>query len=251
MLVKTKGIIISETNYSETSKIINVLTEDYGKIGLMAKGARSIKSPLRAVSQKLIYGDFLINYKEKGLSKLMEVSVINSFKNILANFKSASYTFYLIDLFNQVLKDDNVVINCNQNLFKLLENSLLKINEGLNPLLIINVVELQLLKYLGVSLELNKCVNCGSENNIVTINLDLGGMLCHNCFKEESLLNPKTVKLIRLMYLVEIARLSNINIEDKDIINEINQFIKEYYSKYTGIYLKNKDNIEKLLVNLK
>lgn len=250
MVVKTKGIVISETNYGETSKIINVLTSDYGKIGLMAKGARSMKSPIRSVSQKLVYGEFTIKYKEKGLSNLIEVSVINSLKNITTNFKSATYTFYLVDLINQVLKDDVFTNNKNNEIFNLLENSLLKINDGLNPELVVNIVELQLLKYLGVSLELNKCINCGNKENIVTINLDLGGMLCKECFKDNSLLNPKTVKLIRLMYYVGLSKLDNINIENREIIQEINQFIKEYYSKYTGIYLKNKENIEKLLINL-
>ena len=250
MIVKVKGIVISETNYSETSKILNVLTSDYGKIGLMAKGARSMKSPLRSVSQKLVYGEFTIKYKEKGISNLIEVSVINSLKNITTNFKAATYTFYLVDLFNQVLKDDVFTNNKNNEIFNLLESSLLKINEGLNPELVVNIVELQLLKYFGVSLELNKCVNCGSKESIVTINLDFGGMLCSECFKENSLLNPKTVKLIRLMYYVDLNKLDNINIENKDLIQEINQFIKEYYSKYTGIYLKNKENIEKLLINL-
>ena len=250
MLIKTKGIVISETNYGETSKIINVLTYEYGKIGLMVKGARSMKSPLRSVSQKLVYGEFTIKYKEKGLSNLIEVSVINSFKNISTNFKAATYTFYLIDLFNQVLKDDNLRYDKNKDIFNLLEKSLIKINDGLNPSLIVNIVELQLLKYLGVSLELNKCVYCGKSENIITINLDLGGMLCSNCYKENSLLNPKTVKLIRLMYYVDINKLDSINIENKDLIKEIEQFIKDYYSKYTGIYLKNKDNIEKLLINL-
>lgn len=250
MLVKTKGIVISETNYSETSKIINILSEDYGKIGLMAKGARSMKSSLRSVSQKLVYGEFSINYKENGLSKLMEVNVLNSFKNISTNFKAATYTFYLIDLINQVLKDESGTCFKNCEIFKLLENSLIKINNGLEPSLIINIVELQLLKYLGVSLELNKCINCNSSENIVTIDLDLGGMLCQKCCTTNNLLNPKTVKLIRLMYYVDLSLLDSIKIENSDLIKEIEIFIKDYYSKYTGIYLKNKDNIQKLLINL-
>ena len=39
MLKKIEGIIISETNYGETSKIINISTKD-GIIGAIAKGAR-------------------------------------------------------------------------------------------------------------------------------------------------------------------------------------------------------------------
>lgn len=248
MLVKIKGIVISETNYSESSKIINVLCEEYGKIGLMAKGARSLKSPLRAVSQKLVYGEFTIKYKEKGLSTLIEVNVINSFRNIMTDFKCASYAFYLLDLFNQIFKDSQKIDN---NVYLLLENALLKIDNGLNPLLITNIVELQLLKYLGVALELNKCVNCGN-NEVISINLDYGGTVCVNCINEnDALFNPKTVKLIRLMYLVNLNKLDNINIDNKNIIKEINQFINDYYSKYTGLYLKNKENIEKLLFNLR
>ena len=38
-----EGIIISETNYSESSKILNVLTDKYGLIGIMSKGCRNIK----------------------------------------------------------------------------------------------------------------------------------------------------------------------------------------------------------------
>ena len=50
-----EGIIISETNYSESSKILNVLTDKYGLIGIMSKGCRNIKSKLRGVSRKLIH----------------------------------------------------------------------------------------------------------------------------------------------------------------------------------------------------
>ena len=40
--IKTKGIIISDTNYGETSKILNVLTQDKGIIGIISKGCRNI-----------------------------------------------------------------------------------------------------------------------------------------------------------------------------------------------------------------
>ena len=64
MLEEVTGIVVSEQNYGEKSKIINVLTEEKGLIGIMAKGARSLKSPLRSVSGKLTYGKFNIYYKK-------------------------------------------------------------------------------------------------------------------------------------------------------------------------------------------
>ena len=51
-----EGIILSEVNYSESSKILNILTREYGLIGVLSRGCRNIKSKLRGVSRKLIYG---------------------------------------------------------------------------------------------------------------------------------------------------------------------------------------------------
>ena len=44
--LKTKGIVLARVDYGEADRIITVLTEDYGKLSLMAKGARRLKSKL-------------------------------------------------------------------------------------------------------------------------------------------------------------------------------------------------------------
>jgi len=53
---EVEGIIVRETNYSESSKILNILTKEKGLIGVMSKGSRNMKSKLRGVSRKLLYG---------------------------------------------------------------------------------------------------------------------------------------------------------------------------------------------------
>ena len=63
-LEEVTGIIVNETNYGETSKILNVITKEKGLISMIAKGCRNLKSPLRSVSSKLTYGKFIIYYKE-------------------------------------------------------------------------------------------------------------------------------------------------------------------------------------------
>ena len=98
MLVKTKGIVLKETPYSETSKVLNVLTSDYGLIGILSKGCKNMKSKLRGISNKMVYAEFTIKYKETGLSTLVEGNYINSFKNIFNDIKKANYSFYIMDL---------------------------------------------------------------------------------------------------------------------------------------------------------
>ena len=91
-----EGIILSETNYSESSKILNVLTDKYGLIGIMSKGCRNLKSKLRGVSRKLLYGKFNVYYKPSGLSTLISVDVINSFSNTLTDLERISYASFIL-----------------------------------------------------------------------------------------------------------------------------------------------------------
>ena len=100
---KVEGIVVSETNYSETSKILNVYTKEYGIIGVLSKGCRSLKSKLRSVSCKLTFGYFHIYYKENALSTLISVDLIDSLKNSKSDIKKISYLSYIIDLTVQVV----------------------------------------------------------------------------------------------------------------------------------------------------
>ena len=99
-----EGIILSETNYGESSKILNVLTDKYGLIGIMSKGCRKMKSKLRGVSRKLIYGKFNVYYKEQGVSTLISIDIINSFSKTLMDLEKISYASYILDLTTQVVR---------------------------------------------------------------------------------------------------------------------------------------------------
>lgn len=237
---EVEGIVLSETNYSESSKILNVLTKEYKTIGIISKGCRNIKSKLRAVSRKLIYGKFHIYYKENGLSTLISVDVINSFSQILTNLKDISYASYIIDLVIQVSKQ-----NEEDNLFSLLKATLLKIEEGLNAHILMSIVEVKLLDYLGVRPMIDGCSFCGSSKNIITLNSTAGGYICSDCYKDQGIVSEKTIQLIRMFYYVDIEQISKLEVS-KDVLKEINRFLDDYYDRYTGIYLKSKKFLNQL-----
>ena len=240
MIEEIVGIVVSEHNYGEKSKIINVLTREKGIIGMMVKGGRSLKSPLRSVTSKLTYGTFNIIYKKDKLSKLNEVSIIDSFMNIKRDIELISYCSYIVDLTYQVIKHriDSVV-------FDNLIAGLTKINEGYNPAVITNILELKYLDNLGVLPMLDCCVECGSKDNIITLSSDKGGYLCSNCRTNEPIMSNKTIKLMRLYFYVDINKISNINLDNK-VIDEVNEFLDNYYERYTGLYLKSKEFLKNL-----
>jgi DNA repair protein RecO (recombination protein O) len=232
-ITKVKGIIISESNYSETSKLLKIITEEYGIISVLAKGAKSLKSKLRSVTTKLTYAEFQINYKENKISNLICADVINPFVNIKSDLLNISYASFILELTEQVMKQSN-----EKDIFNLLTSTLLKINEGFDPVIVTNILELKYLSYLGIKPVLDSCAVCGNTN-VLTVSTNKGGFVCPNCHTNERIVSTKTIKILRVLYYVDISKISKLDISN-DIKKEIDTFINEYYDKYTGLYLKTK-----------
>ena len=239
-ITKVKGIIISESSYSETSKLLNIFTKEYGVISVISKGCKRLKSNLRSVSTKLTYAYFQINYKDGKLSNLICADVINPFNEIKKDLLKISYSSFLLELTNQVMKQTN-----SKDIFDLLEETLLKIEDGFDALVITNILELKYLDYLGIKPILDSCAVCGNTK-ILTVSTSKGGFICPNCHTNEKIVDKKTIQVLRMLYYVDISKISKINITNttKD---EIDDFINEYYDKYAGLYLKSK----KFLKNIK
>lgn len=238
MLAKVEGIVVSEVPYKDTSKIINVFTKD-GIIGIIARGAYKSKIRYAGYTNKLTYGTFHIN-KRQGLSTLIEVDIIDNLKVIKKDLIKISYASFITDLATQVYRCEN-----NPIIYELYISSILKINEGFDPLVISNILELKLLNYLGIMPVIDKCALCGNTNDIVTISSYKGGYICKNCLNNDVIVNIKTIKLIRMYYYVDIKKITKLEVSD-NIKQEINKFIDEYYDRYSGLYLKTKEFLNKL-----
>ena len=238
-LISVEGIVISNVDYKESSKIINIYTKDMGIIGCISKGCKSLKSKLRLASEKFAYGTFHISYRENGLSTLMEADILDYFFNIKSDIVKISYLAYICELSSKVFRECNV-----KDVYSLMISAIRKLEEGYEPKVITNILELKYLNYIGINLNLDECVSCGS-NKVVTISLQKGGYICANCRSNEIIVDEKVIKLIRLYYYVDITKISNLNI-DKSTSNKINHIISEYYDLYSGVASKSKDFLNKL-----
>lgn len=230
---KVKGIIVKERSYKESSKLLDIVTLEYGVISVIAKGAKKLKSNLRSITDKLTYADFQIYYKEGKLSTLICADIINPFNNLRQDLIKISYASYLTELCMQVRKQSN-----EKNIFNYLIDSLIKIDEGFDPTVVSNILELKYLSYLGIKPNLDSCAICQNEK-ILTASVEKGGFICTRHHTNEKILQSKTLKILRMLYYVDIKKISKVDIKN-DVKNEIDGFIDEYYDKYTGLYLKSK-----------
>ena len=241
-MLEVDGFVLSEIPYGESSKIINVLTREYGVIGIMCKGAKSLKNRYRVPTMKLSYSHFNIMYKENKLSTLVSADVINPFKLVKSDILLVSFLAYLTELTSQVVKQSNDIENIYDDFIK----TILKLEDGLDPIVLTNILEIKYLEYLGVLFNLDECVICGSKNNIATFDADKGGYICINCLTNEIIVDKKVIKMIRMYYYINIDSIKEIKVDDLTK-NTINKYLDLYYERYTGLYLNSKDFLKKLM----
>ena len=238
-IISVEGIVVNTTPFKENSKILNILTKDHGIIGCVSKGCKNLKSKLKTISEKFAYGTFHMYYKEDGLSTLIDGDVENYFINIRSDIIKVSYLTYICELASSAYKESN-----SEDIYPLLINAILKIEEGHSPRIITNILELQLLEYLGINLNLDSCVVCGSSK-VVTLSLEKGGYVCASHRTTEELLDEKVMKLLRLYNYVDISKITNLDI-DEEVSKKISHIIDLYYDQYSGVYVKSKRMLKEL-----
>ncbi len=238
-IISVEAIVVGVTPYKENSRIINIFTKDHGIIGCYSKGCKNIKSKLRLISERFAYAKFQISYKDKGLSILLEGDIINYFDNIKNDIIKLSYLTYICDLSTKVYKECE-----DSEVYDLMMSAINKIEADFNPKIITNILELQYLNYIGIKLNLDECVCCGSSK-VVTLSLERGGYVCAKCLKNEPIISEKVIKLLRLYNYVDISKINNLEI-DEDVSNKINIIIDEYYDRYSGISTKSKKFLKEI-----
>lgn len=239
MIKKIEGIIIGTVDYKESSKILNILTATEGLIGVIAKGCKNPRSRISATSNVLTYGIFYLNYYKGSIPMLLEVDIKDTFKYIKKDLLKTNYAIFLLELATQAYKHDK-----SNRIYELLIEGLKKMNEGYDSQIITNIIELKLLQYLGIKPVVEYCVNCQNTKDILTISSYKGGYLCKNCVGTEPIYQLKTIQLIRMFYYIDLSKITKIEVSTV-VKKELSSFIDDYYERYSGLYLKSKNLLEK------
>lgn len=243
MLEKCEGIIIRTTNYGETNKIVTLYSREWGKVGVMARGAKKPNSRLAAVTQLFTYGYFLVQ-RSSGLGLLQQGEMISSMRSIREDIFLTAYASYIVDLTDKSTEDKKP----NPFLFELVFQSLNLINEGYDTEIIINIFEMKMLNSLGLYPVLNQCALCRNTDGHFSFSIREGGLICHRCLGKDPYhfkISPATVKLLRLFYYFDLSRLGNISVKPETKA-ELKKVISAYYDEYSGLNLKTKKFLKQM-----
>jgi DNA repair protein RecO (recombination protein O) len=186
MIVKTEAIVLRSRKYGETSKILHFYTKEFGKLSVIAKGARGPKSKFGAALQPLSHVvAVLYKHEHRELHLLSQCDGLTRFRALTEDLEKFSAAMSVVELIEHVVHDEER----NEQLFGLVLATLKAIDETLeNALNIQCYFELSLSDVLGFRPNVHTCLTCGrslDEDHVGTkggeLRLGNGGVLCTRC----------------------------------------------------------------------
>ena len=128
---KSHGIILTARSYSDADKIFTIFSKDMGKVAVIAKGVKKMKSRKRGSLEVFNRINFQAVHS-RGLDIITETEIIDSFEEIRKNLKKISVAYYMAEILNKLVTEGDK----NERVYMLLANYLsrLKVSNSLKSL---------------------------------------------------------------------------------------------------------------------
>lgn len=177
MNYNSRGFVLRQRDYRDSDKLLNIFTEQKGKITAVAKGIKKPKSSLRVCAQPFCHANFHL-HQGRDMDLLTQGKLLDFYANSRSDLERSLYCIYLMELLDKSLLE-NIPL---PDLYSALLEVLTAVNEqGLN-LLFIRYFEVQLLAGLGYKPELSRCSGCGRKAlPSFRFSLSEGGLICPDC----------------------------------------------------------------------
>ncbi|MDN6967281.1 DNA repair protein RecO [Oenococcus sp. UCMA 17063] len=245
MADKISGIVISVRDYSENDSLIKIISPTLGINTYLARGSKKTKSSLKIATQLFTYGDFFGKYpKKNGLGYLNSAESASIFKNISLNIILNAYASHIAELLVAAF-DENTNID---QWYLMFFQALKKIDIGLDPQIIANVFEIQLLGAFGVEPNLLSDPIDGQTEGEFDFSEQYNGILSkkHYQLDDHRLhADPKAIYYLRMFSRIKISQFNSIKISD-NVKRSLQRVIDLIYDRQVGLKTRSRTFIEQM-----
>lgn len=231
-IYKTEAVILSTHDFKETSRIVDLYTERWGRFSAVAKGARR-KGIFGASLEIFTHVDLVLYLRDGKMNIISQIETINPFMGIREDPCKIAAGCYLIELVKAMVNGTSP----DRRLFGLILNGLSWLDEEKRPSrLFLYTISLKTMKALGLGPELGVCVRCRDKlDGIVRFSPKGGGIFCKNCHKDDLIkLSKGTMMVMRRLLELEprvIRRISITNQMEEELRMAVGSYL-EYHLPY-------------------
>ena len=241
------GMVLSAMPVGDYDKRLVILTKEFGKISVFAKGARRPNSALLACSQTFTFGEFTL-YPGRSSYSIISVEIKNYFSQLREEFDAVCYGMYFCEVVDYVTKENNDETD----ILKLLYQTLRALTKKTIDFSLIRAVfELKLFALNGEAPQVFQCVKCGkelSDHLKYAFSIRSGGVLCDPCDKSgDDILYISTSTLYTMQYIIsqKLEKLYTFRVKS-DVLDELQRCLKKYAECYLDHEFKSLDMLRTL-----
>ena len=228
---RSQGIIFQKKDVGEADRLFSVYTKDFGRLDLLARAERKIKSKLRG-GLELFYLSEIEFIQGKAYKTLTDTILIDSCQGLRKSLEKLTSAHKISNILDRLMKaeeaDDNIwdlLLEVFGNLNSWRENKE-------NWKLIYHYFLWNILFLLGYQLELHQCSNCQKKisSDKIFFSLGAGGVICDGCRGESAKeIKANTLKIIRLFSKRDVGTVKKLKFEKEDL-DSLEEVSRRYLS---------------------
>ncbi len=174
-LYRERGIVLRTYKLGEADRIVVMMTESHGKVRAVAKGVRKTKSRFGGRLEPTSHVSLLL-YEGRELDIVSQVESVDHFRTIREDLDRLGQAVTMLEVVDQVAQERESSPRLYQMLLGALRTLAAKPSVVVVPAFFWKVLDLE-----GLRPELEHCVTCGSDIDLVAFDVDQGGVLCRTC----------------------------------------------------------------------
>ena len=175
--IKCEAVILFTRDWGASDRLAAFFTKEFGKLTVMAYGARYAKSSFGSL-QPFAYAAVTLQ-QGKNVDRVKQYDIIRSFRELREDLCRMAYSSFVAELVSELWPDRQTDLQ----VFELLLNSFgLMVKR--NPRLVSLASAWQLINIAGLKPEFSCCVMCGcSLSYPAGFDIGAGGTVCNACLK--------------------------------------------------------------------
>jgi DNA repair protein RecO (recombination protein O) len=235
---KARAFILRATRMTETSRVVTLFTEQFGKVKAVAKGVDRPKSKLAGSLELFNLLEVGFYMKESSeLGTLSDATVIDGFPAIAREPRKFGFGSAWCEILDRTSHPDHPrpeTFSLTEDYFKIL-NRVAPASSGL----LFWTALFRMLIIEGYAPEIDKCASCGRTDlkTDIIISLKRGGLVCGRCrdYDDTTMkLSSKSLELLRKMSSDSLEDMAKLTIDGKTGKNSA-EVILSFASYHLGL----------------
>jgi len=215
---RTQGFVLKKEDLRETDQLFTVYTKDFGKLKILGKAIKKIKSKLRGSFQPFCLSEIEF-IQGKTYKTLTDAILIKNFSELKKDLIRLKIIYQIAEVLDSLIKGEEK----DEKIWELLNEVFEKLNNNSLPIIHCSFLYYyflwNLLSILGYRPELHNCSSCQKKLTLEELfwSPKEGGVICNNCSKKIKIqlfsIDPDTIKILRLILEKDWSILKRLKIE--------------------------------------